>query len=157
MTADFRHPATLYCSIHEFSEAVAIGYLKAGREHVYGQKVNGIVMRRTLDGGGPGVLCCPRCYATMGGSAWAEEPRPLRFMEADFILADRRIQSRIDRAARAALHRIDRPTPTEMHEAAEVLVTMARETIIPAWAAFGRGLASVGEMIAAAFTPEEKS
>lgn len=124
----------IYCDAHDFSEAVAVGTLKtSGR-----------------------IFLCDHCYGIMGGTAFDEQPRPLRFMEAEFILADARVQRTIDRSALAAERRIMAPTPTEFREHMEALGTAYREVIIPAIGAFGRGLASIGESIAAAFTPEEK-
>lgn len=117
-----RRPWVLYCSVHDFEPAVAIGFLKAGESWVYGHRDerSGIVMRRETPVG-TAIYCCVKCFAHMGGRAFAEEPRPFRFMEADFILAQQRIDRVIQALAYRAEKRLYQLTPTEMREHLEVL------------------------------------
>ena len=59
---------------------------------------------------------CPKCAGWYGGTAFTEQPRPFYAGELEHRAAMIRLDRRINNMARAALARIERPTPTEVAE-----------------------------------------
>lgn len=98
-----------YCYLHDFTPATHSAVLVGMR-----------------------IFLCESCGTVMGGRAFQEAPRPIRFMEADVFLSLRSQLRATDLRARAAERRIDRPTPTEVREYLEAVPQMV-DTIATAF------------------------